>query len=104
MAPDLSRISSVTRFPRVLLVENNFSIVEPLIRTFGDRRLDFDFDVCTSVGNAAKKLLASPYQLVISGTHLAEINDFLLLKHTHSINTFLPLVITAGTSEKESAR
>ena len=97
-------IPSSRRLPRVLIVENDFSVVEPLINTFKDRRLDFDFDACTSSLGAAKKLLASPYQLIISGAHLAEMNDFLLLKRTQAQEPFVPVVVTASASEKEAAR
>ena len=88
-------IPSSRRLPRVLIVENDFSVVEPLINTFKDRRLDFDFDACTSSLGAAKKLLASPYQLIISGAHLVEMNDFLLLKRTQALEKVAPVVVTA---------
>ena len=79
---------------------------EPLARlilTFEDNRLDVDFDLCTSQPSALRKLLASPYQLIIAGAHLAEIDDFLLLKHCQSLKEFVPLVVTASASEKQSA-
>ena len=63
---------------------------EPLLNTFKDRRLGFDFDACTSSLGAAQKLVASPYQLIISGAHLAEMNDFLLLKRTQALETVAP--------------
>src|SRR5262249_3651927 len=47
MGPGLSHVTSPSRFPRLLIAENNSSAVEPLIRTL-DRGLDVDFDVCTS--------------------------------------------------------
>src|SRR5262245_18313272 len=97
-------IPSSRRLPRVLIVESDFTVVEPLLHTFKDRRLDFDFDACTSSLTAVRKLLASPYQLIISGAHLAEMNDILLLKRTRALETFVPVVVTAGASERESAR
>ena len=104
MGPDLSHVTSPGRFPRLLIVENNFSTTEPLIRAFGDRRLDVDFDVCTTHVTAVRKLLAAPYQLIISGAHLAEIDDFLLLKRAQKLQPFVPFVVTASASEKERAR
>jgi len=104
MGPDLSHVTSSGRLPRLLIAENNLSTFEPLIRTFRDKRLDLDFDVCTSHWNAHWKLLASPYQLIISGVHLAEMDDFLLLKRAQGLQTFVPLVVTASASEKEVAR
>jgi DNA-binding NtrC family response regulator len=50
-----------------------------------------------------RKLLASPYQLIICGAHLAEIDDFLLLERTKALDPLVPFVVTAGASEKESA-
>jgi DNA-binding NtrC family response regulator len=104
MGPDLSHVTSPGRFPRLLIVENNFSTTEPLIRAFGDRRLDVDFDACTTHGTAVRKLLAAPYQLIISGAHSAEIDDFLLLKRAQELQPFVPFVVTASASEKERAR
>jgi DNA-binding NtrC family response regulator len=49
-------------------------------------------------------LLASPYQLVISDAHLMEMDDFSLLKRIRALETSVPVVVTASTSEKESAR
>ena len=97
-------IPSSRRLPRVLIVEDDFSVVEPLINTFKDRRLDFDFDACTSSRSAVRKLLASPYQVIISGAHLAEMDDFLLLKRAQALETFSPVVVTANASTKETAR
>ena len=48
MGPVPSHGTSIPRFPRLLIAENNFSTTEPLIRALGDRRLDVDFDLCTS--------------------------------------------------------
>ena len=103
MGPDLSHVASSASFSRILLAENDLSTYDPLIRTFGDRRLDVDIDVCTSHRDAVRQLLGSPYQLIISGANLAEMEDFLLVKRTQSLDTFVPLVVTASASEKESA-
>jgi DNA-binding NtrC family response regulator len=51
-----------------------------------------------------RKLLASPYELIISGPCLAEMDDFLFLKRTQTLETSVPLVVTADASEKPSAR
>ena len=48
----------------VLVVQNDFSVLEPLINTFKGRRLDFDFYACTSSLSAARTVLASPYHLI----------------------------------------
>ena len=102
MGTDSTHITT-GRLPRLLIAEKNFSAIEPLIRTFGDRRLNVDFDVCASPSSALGMLLASSYQLVISGAHLTEMEDFLLLKRVQALEPFVPLVVTADASEKESA-
>ena len=104
MNEGVSRIASLGRLPRLLIVQKNFSAIEPLIRTCGDNRLDVDFDVCSSPYSAVGMLLASPYQLIISGAHIAEMDDFLLLKRIQAQESFVPVVVTAGASEKEAAR
>lgn len=80
-----------------------FAAIEPLIRTCGDSRLDVDFDVSASPQGAAGLLLACPYQLVISGAHLTEMEDFFLLKRIQTLERFVPVVITADASEKDAA-
>src|SRR5262245_48066995 len=93
--------------PRLLIAENNFSTFESLIDTFGKSRLDLNFDLCTSRDGAMRKLLDSPYQLIISDAHLAEMDDFSLLKRSQARETFVPFLITASPSntlDKESAR
>src|SRR5215467_13736564 len=101
--------SAVTSYfpPRLLIAENNFSTFESLIDTFGKSRLDLNFDLCTSRDGAMRKLLDSPYQLIISDAHMAEMDDFSLLKRSQAPETFMPFLITASpsnTQEKESAR
>jgi len=102
---DLSPSTSSARFPRILIAENHLPTLESLVQTFRDRQLLYlDIDVCTSHRSAVRKLLRSPYELIISGAHLAEIDSFLLVNRTRALEAFVPLVITAATGEKESAR
>ena len=92
--------------PRLLIAESNRATADSLVQTFGDRRLDFDYDVCTSHDDAVMKLFHSPppYQLIISSVRLAEVDDFFLLKHNRIRQPFVPFVITAGASEIHSSR
>src|SRR5215510_3150962 len=102
-----SSVTSSAGFPRLLIAENNFSTFESLIDTFGKSRLDLNFDLCTSRDGAMRKLLDSPYQLIISDAHLAEMDGFSLLKRSQARETFVPFLITANASnkqDKESAR
>jgi DNA-binding NtrC family response regulator len=89
--------------PRILIAENNFSTVDSLLQTIGDKRLDLVFDVCTSHKVAALKLVSAPYHVIISGAHLAEIEDFYLLRRNQALQPLTPFVVTFGSSEKESA-
>ena len=102
MVEGLPFATSSIRLPRLLIAEKNFSAIEPLIRTCGDQRLDVDFDVCASPSSAVGMLLTKSYQLVISGAHLAEMEGFLLLNRIQGLESFVPLVVTADASEKES--
>jgi DNA-binding NtrC family response regulator len=104
MEENFFRLAGPTDLPRILIAEKNFSTFESLIDTLKISRLHFDFDVCTSRDHALRKLLGPPYQLIISGAHLAEMDDFFLLKHAQTPETFTPFVVTAGALEKESAR
>jgi DNA-binding response OmpR family regulator len=103
MNEGVSSITSSDRLHRLLIAEKNFSAIEPLIRTCGDSRLDVHFDVSSSHQGAVALLLASRYQLVISGAHLTEMEDFFLLKRVQALESFVPVVVTADASEKESA-
>lgn len=104
MGPDLSADSSSSRVPRLLIVENNLAYAEPLMNTMGDRRLNVTYDVCTTARGAVRKLTRSPYQLIISAAELAEQHDALLLKRSHALETFVPVVVTTSTTEHHSAR
>jgi response regulator RpfG family c-di-GMP phosphodiesterase len=106
MSPDFLRTISSSQTPRILIAESNGSTVESLIQTIGDRRLDVDYDVCTSHNHALVKLFRSPppYQVVISSVRLAEIDNFFLLKHNHNHQSFVPFVVTSGALDTESSR
>jgi len=99
----ISSISSFHRVPRLLIAADYASTVEPLLRTFGDSRLDANFDLCTSQTSAMRKLSGTPYELIIAGAHLAEVDDFFLLKRSQSLQQFVPFVLTFGAYEKEPA-
>jgi PleD family two-component response regulator len=81
-----------------LIAENKFACVEV------DRGLNLDFEVCTSALTAIQRPSAFPYQLIMSGALLAEMDDFFLLKRTEALESFVPFLVTAITSEKASAR
>jgi DNA-binding NtrC family response regulator len=103
MNEGLARSPSLHRFPRLLIAADYASTVEPLLRTFRDDRLDVEFDLCTSQTSATNKLSARPYHLIIAGAHLAEVDDFFLLKRSQSLPRFVPFLVTASPSEKDSA-
>ena len=103
MHEGISRISSLNRFPRLLIAADYASTAEPLLRTFQDDRLEVDFDLCTSQTSAMRKVSATPYQLITAGANLAEADDFYLLKHSRSLPGFVPFVVTACASEKDPA-
>jgi len=104
MEDHLSHFPDPAPLPRILIAENNFSTFESLIDIIKRGRLACDFDFCTSLDNALWKLTSSSYQLVISGVHIAERQDCSLLMQTKTLETFVPMVVTAGAWEKESAR
>jgi DNA-binding NtrC family response regulator len=66
--------------------------------------LEIDVDLCTSRDRAIKKLLATPYNLIISGVYLAELDDFMLVKQCQAHQSSVPLVVTAKASDTDSAR
>ncbi|HEY7128636.1 MAG TPA: hypothetical protein VH332_03135 [Nitrospira sp.] len=88
----------------ILIADRDVPSLEPLIHTLGDRRLDLHYELCSSHNSARIKLLRSSYQLIISDAHLAEIDDFYLFRHIQALPWFVPLVVTANASKKESAR
>ena len=105
MGPHNTHSTAPARFPRILIAENNFDTSEQLVHTIvRDRQVDCDFDVCTSRDRALRKLVDLPYHLIISGVHLAEMDDFFLLKQIKQHETFVPFVVAAGVSDKESVR
>jgi DNA-binding NtrC family response regulator len=106
MDPNSSQVPSASPVPRILIAESNTSTVESLIHHIKDSRVDLDYEVCTSHDRAVIKLFRSPppYQLVISSVHLAEMDDFLLIKHNRFLQPNVPFVITTGANEIKSSR
>jgi DNA-binding NtrC family response regulator len=96
--------SPSSRGQRILIADKDFSTLESLTNTFRDRRLDIDFHLCTSHNSAGLKLFRSSYDLIISAAHLAEIDNFYLLRHNQTLQPHVPLLVTAGASDKEAAR
>jgi len=105
MRSDISQVTP-TAYSRILIAENNTSTAESLIHSIQDSRLDVEYDVCTSYNSAVIQLFRSPppYKHVISSVHLAEIDDFLLLKHNRLLQPDVPFVITAGAETIEPSR
>ena len=101
---DSRLITSGGPLPRLLVAQETYSTLEPIVGIFWDNRLDVDFDLCVSYASATRKLFTSPYQLIISDIHLAEMDDFFLLKHVQTLEPFVPFIVTANTSEKASVR
>lgn len=95
---------SSPRCQRILIADKDFSTLESLTNTLGDRRLDVDFHLCTSHSSAGLKLFQSSYEVIISAAHLAEIDDCYLLRHIQTLRPHSPLLVTASASEKEVAR
>lgn len=104
MPEGFSPASLLSRCSRILIADKDLSILESLTNTLGDRRLDVDFDLCTSHDSAGLKLFRSAYELIISAAHLAEIDNFYLLRHTQTLQPYVPLLITASASDREAAR
>lgn len=90
--------------PRILIAENDTSTLEALTRVIDEGVLQTDFHVCTSFDGFMDKLLGPPYQLIISGVHLTAMNDFFPLRHNQVLQPNVPFVVSAGASERESAR
>lgn len=89
---------------RILIAEHDSLTLESLAHTLGKSLPKIRFDLCVSCDNAMEKLIASPYNLIISDVRLAEMNHFLLLKHNEVLQKSVPIVITAAASDKQSAR
>ena len=89
---------------RILIAEHDSLAIEALAHTLVKSLPKVRFDLCVSCDNAMEKLIASPYNLIISDVHLAEMDDFVLLKHDEVLQQSVPVVITAATSDKQAAR
>lgn len=89
---------------RILIAESDPSTLESLARTIDEGPLEATFHFCTSSDAFMDKALGSPYQLIICGVHLSEMNDFFLLKHNQVFQPCVPFVVTASASDRQSAR
>lgn len=89
---------------RILIAEYDSSTLETLAHVLEKSLHKVRFDVCVSSDNAMEKLIASPYNLIISDVHLAEMHHFSLLKHNEVLQKSVPVVITTVGSETHVAR
>jgi DNA-binding NtrC family response regulator len=89
---------------RILIADYDSSSLETLVHTLEKRLPKVRSDVCVSCDNAMEKLIASPYNLIISDVHLAEMHYFSLLKHNEVLQKSVPVVITAAASDTQAAR
>jgi len=89
---------------RVLIAEYDSLALEALAHTLGRSLPEVRFDVCASCDHAMEKLIAIPYNLIISDVHLAEMDDFILLKHSNVLQKSIPVVITAAASDRQAVR
>src|SRR5262245_15613964 len=89
---------------RILIAEHDSLALEALAHTLGKSLPEVRFDMCASCDHAIEKLMASPYNLIISDVHLAEMDDFFLLKHNDALQQSVPVVITAAASDRQAAR
>ena len=105
MDGNLSRSIDPTRFPQILIADDNFSTTESLIQTIADSQFDLNYDVCTSYDRAVIKLFRSPppYRLIISSVHLAEKDNFLLVRHNRFLQPLVPFVVTAPLTRLPSS-
>jgi DNA-binding NtrC family response regulator len=104
MSANLITAASPSVQARILIAEYDALTLETLAHTLGKSMPKVRFDLCVSCDNAIEKLIASPYNLIISDVHLAETNHFFLLKHNEVLQKSVPVVITAAASDKQAAR
>ena len=88
----------------VLIVETDSSLLESLPQHIWESEPGCALDVCATRECALEKLLASPYQLIISGIHLAEMNDFFLLERAGNLQPLTPVVVTATGADQAAAK
>jgi DNA-binding NtrC family response regulator len=88
---------------RILVAEYDSSIFDSLLQ-LNSSIPEVQFELCISRDQAIRKLLASPYHVIISGVYLAELDDFLLLKRHHTLEAKSPFIVTAKASDTDSAR
>jgi DNA-binding NtrC family response regulator len=89
---------------RVLLAQYDPLVVGALAETLEKSLPKVDFEICTSHDHAIERLITSPYHVIISDVHLAEMEAFFLLKHSEVLQKSVPVVITAAASDKQAAR
>jgi len=89
---------------RILIIEYDPVALETLANTVGKCLPQVPFDMCVSCDNAMEKLIASPYNLIISDVHLAGMNHSFLLKQKEVLQKSVPVIITAAASDRQAAR
>ena len=88
----------------VLLADSDPGPSEKLARLISRTLPEIDLTVCTSARHSAEKLSRFQYSAVIVATHLIHQEASLLLRYRQTQHALVPLVVTAGHGERESAR
>ena len=80
--------------PSILIVEPDPRFVEALSFALRSALPDLVFDVCVSRDDGLSRIHGGNYHAVLSDAHLAEDDDFLLLKEAQRLSCPVPLLVS----------
>lgn len=89
--------------PRVLIAEDFQSDTQSLIYTCHNSLLNLAVDQCVSPESAVRKVMTTPFQLIIGGARMAKRKGFFLLNFTQMLPAYAPFIVTANATNTMSA-
>ncbi|MDD1718432.1 MAG: response regulator [Methanoregulaceae archaeon] len=85
---------------KILIVDDFCGILE-LFSSYLTKKCNAEIEVCTSPGEALKKLEAQPFDMVISDYDMREMNGIELLESIRATGRSIPFVLLTGLHEPE---
>src|SRR5262245_29794722 len=98
----LNRARTPLSPPIILIAESNPLLLNRLPSVIRYVMPHVHLDLCSSVSDVFEKLRSSRPHLFISGTRLAERDDFMLIRRSKLLQPSVPLVVTSEQAQRES--
>jgi DNA-binding NtrC family response regulator len=105
MRQGLNKPRSASPLPSpVLIADKNPAVVDSVAPLLRSSIPDIALSLCYSHSYAMHSLTTGRYQVVVCGVHLAEAQNYLLLRQHRAFQSFVPFIVIAAAQDRELAK